>query len=144
MLRGRRELGGTRISSTRVVGKILPTAVRKNALLVGGMETAFRPVLLVVRGALPAELLIVFSAAMDLVTEALRELSRFHALEIVVTLIVVMILLIVLNPLLSRWLGTGTAVLGLTPVPDRLLTVALLDFAALRHGGRVDHGLRVL
>ncbi|WVZ89082.1 hypothetical protein U9M48_035536 [Paspalum notatum var. saurae] len=51
---------------------------------------------------------------MDLVTKALRELSRVHALEVVVTLIVVMISLIVLTPLLSRWLGTGTAVLGLT------------------------------
>ncbi|WVZ70297.1 LOW QUALITY PROTEIN: hypothetical protein U9M48_018974 [Paspalum notatum var. saurae] len=45
---------------------------------------------------------------MDLVTEALRELSRVHALEVMVTLIVVMISLIVLTPLLSRWLGTGT------------------------------------
>ncbi|WVZ51753.1 hypothetical protein U9M48_002865 [Paspalum notatum var. saurae] len=51
---------------------------------------------------------------MDLVTEALRELSRVHTLEVVVTLIVVMISLIVLTPLLSRWLGTGTTVLGLT------------------------------
>ncbi|WVZ90166.1 hypothetical protein U9M48_036493 [Paspalum notatum var. saurae] len=39
---------------------------------------------------------------MDLVTEALRELSRVHALEIVVTTIVVMISLIVLTPLLSE------------------------------------------
>lgn len=107
-------------------------------------ETAFRLMLLVVRDALSAELLVVFSAAMDLVTEALRELSRVHALEVVVTLIVVMISLIVLIPLLSRWLGTGTTVLGLTPVPDRLLTVALLDFAGSRRGGRVDHGLRLL
>ena len=143
-MRCRRELGGTRISSTRVVGKILPTAVRENALLVGGVETAFRAVLLVVRDALPVEPLVVFSVAMDLVTEALRELSRVHALEVVVTLIVVMISLIVLTPLLSRWLGTSTAVLGLTPVPDRLLTIALLDFAGSRHGGRVDHGLRLL
>ena len=60
-------------------------------------EAAFRLVLLVVRDASPAELLVVFSAAMDLVTEALRELSRVHALEVVVTLIVVMILLIVLT-----------------------------------------------
>ena len=144
-MRGRRELRGTRISSTRVVGKILPTAVRgETALLLVRKEAAIRPVLQVVRDALPAELLVVFSAAMDLVTEALRELSRVHALEVVVTLIVVMISLIVLIPLLSRWLGTGTAVLGLTPVPDRLLTVALLDFAGSRHGGRVDHGLRLL
>ena len=107
-------------------------------------EAAFRRVLLVVRDALPAELLVVFSAAMDLVTEALRELSRVHALEVVVTLIVVMISLIVLTPLLSRWLGTGTAVLGLTPVLDCLLTVALLDFAGSRHGGCVDHGFRLL
>ncbi|WVZ53885.1 hypothetical protein U9M48_004773 [Paspalum notatum var. saurae] len=48
---------------------------------------------------------------MDLVTEALRELSRVHALEVVVTLIVMMISLVVLTPLLSRWLGTGTTVL---------------------------------
>ncbi|WVZ76248.1 hypothetical protein U9M48_024236 [Paspalum notatum var. saurae] len=48
---------------------------------------------------------------MYLVTEAFRELSRVHALEVVVTLIIVMISLIVLTPLLSRWLGTGTAVL---------------------------------
>ncbi len=54
-MRGRRELGGTRISSTRVVGKILPTAVRvETALLVGGVEMAFRLVLLVVRDALPS------------------------------------------------------------------------------------------
>ena len=39
-------------------------------------EAAFRLVLLVVRDALPAELLVVFSAAMDLMTEAL-EGSRF-------------------------------------------------------------------
>ncbi|WVZ53097.1 hypothetical protein U9M48_004083 [Paspalum notatum var. saurae] len=32
------------------------------------------------------------------------------------------------------WLGTGTVVLVLTPVPDRLLTIALLDFAESRHG----------
>ncbi|WVZ89597.1 hypothetical protein U9M48_035977 [Paspalum notatum var. saurae] len=51
---------------------------------------------------------------MDLVTEALRELSRVHTLEVMVTLIVVMISLIVLTPLLSRWLGTGIAVLVLT------------------------------
>ncbi|WVZ76652.1 hypothetical protein U9M48_024608 [Paspalum notatum var. saurae] len=74
--------------------------------------------------------------AMDLVTEALRELSRVHALKVVVTLIVVMISLIVPIPLLSRWLGTGTAVLVLTLVLDRFLTIALLDFAGSRHRGR--------
>ena len=52
-MRGRRELGGTRISSTRVVGKILPTVVRETTLLVGGVE-----MLLVVRDALPVELLV--------------------------------------------------------------------------------------
>ena len=108
------------------------------------VEAAFKSVLLVMRDALSVDLLVVFSTAMDLVTEALRELSRVHALVVVVTLIVVMISLIVLIPLLSRWLGTATAVLGLTPVLDRLLTVALLDFAGSRHGGRVDHGLRLL
>ena len=75
---------------------------------------AFRPMLLVVRDALSAELLVFFSAAMDLVTKALRELSRVHALEVGVTLIDVMVLLIVLALLLSRWLGTGTSVLVLT------------------------------
>ena len=64
-------------------------------------------------------------------------------MRVVVTLVVV-ISLIVFTPLLSRWLGTGIAVLVLTPVPDRLLTIALLDFAGSRHGGRVDHVLRVL
>ncbi|WVZ85040.1 hypothetical protein U9M48_032002 [Paspalum notatum var. saurae] len=48
---------------------------------------------------------------MDLVTEALRELSRVHTLEVVVTQIAVMISLTVLTPLFSRWLSTGTAVL---------------------------------
>ena len=33
---------------------------------------------------------------------------------------------------------------GTNPVPDRLLIVALLDFAGLRHRERVDHGLRLL
>ncbi|WVZ93435.1 hypothetical protein U9M48_039413, partial [Paspalum notatum var. saurae] len=44
-------------------------------------EAAFRLVLLVVRDALPAELLVVFSVAMDLMTEALRELSRDRGME---------------------------------------------------------------
>ena len=71
-MRGRRELGGTGINSTRVVGKILPTAVRgETALLVVREEAAFRPVLLVVRDALSVELLVVFSKAMDLVTKGL-------------------------------------------------------------------------
>ncbi|WVZ54237.1 LOW QUALITY PROTEIN: hypothetical protein U9M48_005064 [Paspalum notatum var. saurae] len=47
------------------------------------MEVAFKPVLLVVRDALPAELLVVFSAAMDLMTEALVECLRVHTLEVV-------------------------------------------------------------
>jgi hypothetical protein len=109
-----------------------------------GEEAAFKPVLLYVRDALPTELLAVFSAVMDLVTETLRELSRVHALANVVTQLVVVISLIVLTPLLSRWLGTSIAVLVLTPVSDCLLTLPLLDFAGSRHGGHVDHGLRLL
>ena len=81
---------------------------------------------------------------MDLVTEVLRERLRDHALEVVVTQVVVVISLTVLTPLFSRWLGTGTAVLVLTPVPDRLLTIVSLDFTGSRPGGRVDHGLRML
>ncbi|WVZ89951.1 LOW QUALITY PROTEIN: hypothetical protein U9M48_036296 [Paspalum notatum var. saurae] len=74
-----------------MVGKILPTAVRgETALLVVREEAAFRPVLLVVRDALLVELLVVFSAAMDLVTKTLRELSRVYALEVLVTQIDVM------------------------------------------------------
>ena len=109
-----------------------------------GVEAAFRPVLQVVRDALPVELLAIFSAAMDLVTEALRESLRVHALEVMVTLVVVMITLTVLFLLLSRRLGTGTIVFVLTPVPDHLLTLAFLDFAGRRHGEHVDHGLRML
>ena len=91
-MRGRRELGGIRISSTMVVGKILPTAVRGDtALLMVRKEAAFRPVLQVVRDTLLAELLVVFSAATDLMTEALRELSRVHALVVAATLIIVVI-----------------------------------------------------
>ncbi|WVZ53536.1 hypothetical protein U9M48_004463 [Paspalum notatum var. saurae] len=45
------------------------------------METAFKPVLLVVRDALPVELLVVFSVALDLMTEALRELLRDRGME---------------------------------------------------------------
>ena len=113
-------------------------------MLVIGVEAVFRAVLRVVRDALLVELLVVFSAAMDLVTEAFRESFRVHALEVVVFLIVVIISLTVLTPLLTRWLGTGTAVLVLTPVPDSLLTVVSLDFAGSRPGGRVDHGFRML
>ena len=72
-----------------------------------GVEAAFRPVLLVVRDALPVELLVVFSAAMDLMTEALGESLRGHALEVVVTLVMLVSSLTVLTPCLSRWLGTG-------------------------------------
>ena len=64
-MRGRREFGGTRISSTRVIDKILPTAVRgETALLVVSVEAAFKPMLLVVIDALPVELLAIFSTAM--------------------------------------------------------------------------------
>ena len=113
-----------------------------------GAETAFRPVLQVVRGAFPVELLVAFRAAMDLVTEALetdalRELFRVHTLEVVVTLRVETCTLTVLSLLSSRWLGTGLAVF-LTPVLVHLLTLAFLDFAGRRHGEHVDHGLRLL
>ncbi|WVZ63573.1 hypothetical protein U9M48_013196 [Paspalum notatum var. saurae] len=68
----------------RGVGKILPTAVRgETALLVVRVEAVFKTVLLVVRDAFLAELLVIFSTAMDLVIEDLRELSRVHALEAV-------------------------------------------------------------
>ena len=80
-------------------------------MLVVGEEAAFKPVLLFVRDALPTKLLAIFSAVMDLMTETLRELLRVHALADVVTQLVVVISLIVLTPLLSRWLGTGIAVL---------------------------------
>ena len=113
-----------------------------------GAETVFRPVLQVVRGSFPVELLAAFRAAMDLTTEALetdalRELFRVHALEVVVTLRVETRTLTVLTLLSSRWLGTGSAVF-LTPMPVHLLTLAFLDFAGRRHGERVDHGLRLL
>ncbi|WVZ63710.1 hypothetical protein U9M48_013319 [Paspalum notatum var. saurae] len=76
--------------ATRVVGKILPTVVRgETTLLVVREEAAIRLVLLVVRDALPVELLVVFSAAMELVTVALGGSSRVHALLVVVTPIVV-------------------------------------------------------
>ena len=96
-----------------------------------GVEAAFRHVLLVVRDALPAEDRVALGAAPDLETEALRALREGlggHALEVVVTvhLALIVLTLTMLTPLTSRWLGTGSAVF-LTPVLDHLLTLTFVD-----------------
>ena len=101
-------------------------------------EAAFKPVLLVVRDALPVELLVIFSAAMELVTMALGESSRVHALLVVVTPIMVggMISFIVFTPRLSKWLGTSLVV-SVTPVSDRLPLHTIANLAGLSSGEHV-------
>jgi hypothetical protein len=99
--------------------------------LLVGEETAFRHVLLVVRGTLLAEDRVALDATLDLETEAFRALREGlgdHALEVVVAvhLALTVLSLTVLTPLTSRWLSTGSTVF-LTPVLDHLLTLAFVD-----------------
>ena len=70
-------------------------------------------------------------ATLDLETEAFRALREGlgdHALEVVVAvhLALIVLSLTVLTLLMSRRLDTGSAVF-LTPVSDRLLTLAFVD-----------------
>ncbi len=105
-------------------------------------ETTFQFVLQWV--VVPVELQVVHITALDSVTEALSSLEDRALRESrVLVLTILLLLLPLVSPLLSRWLDTGSAV-SLTPVSDHLLIPMTIDVAGSRPGGHMDHGLRML